>query len=83
VLRTELFIVSDLQILEIMMSTTDREQKLVDIAFSMAFTVLGNKEYFAKMTHSEVADWVAKQLRECGFPTTPMGASWGVLDSIK
>jgi len=25
------------------------------------------------------ANWVAEQLRGCGFDTTPCGSSWGVL----
>lgn len=57
------------------------EQKLVDICFQLALTMRSNRKYFKKLTIEETAEWVARQLKECGFPTTPMGMSWGVLDS--
>lgn len=57
------------------------EQKLVDICFQLALTMRKHNEHFNKLTIEETAEWVAKQLNDCGFPTTPMGMSWGVLDS--
>jgi len=29
---------------------------------------------------NEVAEWVADQLKQCGYPTKPCGMSWGVLE---
>lgn len=55
---------------------TDREQKLVDIAFQLA--IVGAQHLNGKSS-DEVAKWAATQLEECGFPTVPMGMSWGVL----
>lgn len=31
------------------------------------------------MTIEQRAEWVANQLRGCGFDTHPCGASWGIL----
>ena len=53
-----------------------REQKLVDLCFDIA---LFSAEHLHFNSTKEIAEWVAKQLRICGFPTQPCGASWGVL----
>lgn len=60
---------------------TSREQKLVDICFSCVLTALDerHRKTFDAMSQEERAKWVATQLRECGFDTEPMGASWGVM----
>lgn len=58
----------------------DREQQLVDIAFDLTLTMHAHPQTFAKMTPQQVAEWTAKQLRNCGFDTTPVGASWGLLE---
>lgn len=55
----------------------NREQKLIDIMFSVA---LKSAEYMHGKEHEEVASWVADQLRQCGFPTRQVGSSWGVLE---
>jgi hypothetical protein len=55
------------------------EQVLVDICFQLVATAKMNDKWFKKATREELMAWVADQLRQCGFPTTPMGASWGVL----
>ena len=60
---------------------TDREQKLVDITFSIAMTMHMYPKSFKKLDNEGIAAWVAKQLDGCGFPTTPVGSSWGVLKS--
>ena len=63
------------------MAKSSREQQLVDIAFQMVLTVL-DKEFhknFYRMTKEQQAAWVARQLDGCGFPTKPVGSSWGVL----
>ena len=59
----------------------NREQKLVDICFECVLTVLDKQHVasFSSMTQAEKAEWVAKQLRECGFDTRQLGCSWGVL----
>ena len=58
-----------------------REQKLVDLCFEMvlAVTSKAHADAFKVKTNEEKAEWVAKTLKECGFETTPCGASWGVL----
>lgn len=56
-------------------------QELIDMTFSMVSLVLDEAYHkaFMKMSQEEKMAWVAKQFRECGYPTQPMGASWGVL----
>ena len=54
-----------------------REQELIDIMFQVAFTAA--EKMHEKSTPASAA-WVAEQLKQCGFPTMPQGASWGVLD---
>lgn len=58
---------------------TQNEQKLVDICFQLTLTIKSHSEHFANLSQEEVAEWTAKQLRECGFDTSPCGASWGLL----
>lgn len=52
------------------------EQDLIDIMFQVA---LVSAEYMHGKSREEIAAWVAKQLRECGYDTEPIGASWGLL----
>ena len=57
------------------------QQNLIDICFEIAM-LMHDKQYreiFNNMNREELAEWVAKQLRECGFPTRPCGLSWGRL----
>jgi hypothetical protein len=53
-----------------------REQTLVDIMFQIAMV---SAEHMHGKSSEEIATWVADQLRQCGFDTVPVGASWGVL----
>jgi hypothetical protein len=55
---------------------TKREQELVDIAFQLAMVAA---EHMHGKSNEEIAEWVAHNLRECGYDTTPVGASWGYL----
>jgi hypothetical protein len=55
------------------------EQALVDICFQLVASAKMNEKWFKAATHEQLMAWVADQLRQCGFPTTPCGASWGVL----
>ena len=55
---------------------TEREQKLVDIMFEVAQLSATHFHYKSREEHMA---WVAKQLKECGFETTPCGMSWGML----
>ena len=55
-----------------------REQQLVDIMFQIGLTTRENP-IVKMMTRDEYCEWVAYQLRQCGFDTFPCGASWGVL----
>jgi hypothetical protein len=59
-----------------------REQQLVDICYQLVLTALDHEyvDHFRKLTQVQRAEWVTDQLRGCGFPTTPCGALWGVLD---
>lgn len=60
---------------------SDREQKLVDIAFDLVATAFDREHagYMHKLSNEQRMAWVADQLRKCGFDTRPVGASWGVL----
>lgn len=58
---------------------TKTEQQLVDIAFELVLTMHANRKSFKNKSREEVAEWVAKQLANCGFKTEPCGSSWGVL----
>lgn len=60
------------------MTPEEREQKLVDICFDIAFTVRGKYKGIPK-DRDEFGAWVASQLRGCGFDTRPCGCSWGTL----
>lgn len=57
---------------------TEREQKLVDIMFEVA-QLSATHFHSNKTSREEHMAWVAKQLKDSGFETTPCGASWGVL----
>lgn len=65
------------------MTPTDREQKLVDIMFQVAGILTDTQyaQHFQSMSREQRMEWVAHQLRACGFDTNPMGLSWGVLVS--
>lgn len=66
------------------MHKKSREQQLVDICFSLVMTATDkhNMKYFGdgNSKNEKVGEWVADQLRRCGFPTHQQGCSWGVLD---
>lgn len=59
----------------------EREQKLVTIAFQLVSTAFDptNVAIISAMSHKERMEWVADNLRGCGFPTVPVGSNWGVL----
>lgn len=67
------------------MTQQNREQKLIDIIFSVAQAsylmrrTLEEQSDYYKSIRDEHMEWVAKQLELCGFPTVQMGSSWGVL----
>jgi hypothetical protein len=56
-----------------------REQKLIDICFELVATVLDHSNYWKGKSMEEKMGWVSRQLKLCGFETTPCGASWGIL----
>ena len=70
------------------MEPTQREQKLVDLCFSIALMLsdtkgrdrAGKKLTLYRWPQEKKAAWIAEQLRACGFPTHPCGASHGVLE---
>ena len=64
-----------------MAKPTNNERKLVDITFEIAM-LMHDKEFrkgFNKKSQEELAEWVSRQFKCCGFETIPMGASWGYL----
>lgn len=65
------------------MRRQDPQQKLVDICFEIAMMIHDQRYSFKDMDREELAAWVARQLDGCGFPTTAVGISWGVLDKEK
>ena len=61
-----------------MAKPTNNERKLVDVSFEIAM-LMHDKSFrksFNKKSQEELAEWVAKQFKTCGFETTPMGSSW-------
>lgn len=61
--------------------STEREQKLVDIMFQLVDTAgrPSSMQWFIRLDREQRMEWVAKVLKENGFPTQPVGMSWGVL----
>ena len=65
----------------------NNEQKLIDLCFSIGLLISdtkgkdreGNEITLYKKSNEEKAEWIARQLRACGFDTVPRGMSWGVL----
>ena len=57
---------------------TSDPQKLVDFCFEVGL-MIHTEEWFKGKTTDQVAEWIADQLEQCGFETTPVGASHGVL----
>jgi len=53
-----------------------REQTLIDCCFD--FALFGSK-YMQNKSNEEIAEWVARNLRDQGFDTEPRGMSWGIL----
>lgn len=51
-------------------------QRLIDICFQLVDLA----HQTAHMTGEQRMAWAANQLRLCGFPTVPVGSSWGVLE---
>ncbi len=54
--------------------------KLTDVLVSCAMTIHTNRTYFDGKSVNEVGEWISEQLRECGFPNGPCGASHVHLD---
>lgn len=59
----------------------NEKQKLIDIIFQVGLFISDTKYNLYKKSNNEKAEWIAKQLRDCGFDIEPCGASWGVLKS--
>jgi len=59
------------------------EQKLIDLTFQLVLTITSEPhiDTFKNKSNEEKAEWVADQLRKCGFDTYPCGMSWGKLRS--
>jgi len=55
------------------------DQKLIDICFEIGLTISDTRYNMYKKSNEEKADWIAQQLRGCGFDTQPVGSSWGKL----
>lgn len=65
--------------LERAFASQSQEQKLISICFQIAQIVWRRPAVFKKMDQQKFCEWVAQQLRDCGFDTEPVGASWGML----
>jgi hypothetical protein len=52
------------------------DQEWVDLVFSIGMMAHTLPDDFKR---EDVANWIAVQLGAMGFPTVPMGCSWGVL----
>ncbi len=58
--------------------TKTKEQELIDICFQIGIAVHHHRSLQC-MSKEKLAKWIADQLEGCGFPTSPVGTSWGVL----
>lgn len=58
---------------------TKREQGLVDLMFDICLSMKDRPDWVEKANYENICIWVAKTLRSCGYPTQPIGSSWGVL----
>ena len=62
-----------------------REQKLIDLVFEIAqisarsYSSVKSPDDYTKHHRESHMLWVARQLRNNGFDTVPVGMSWGVL----
>lgn len=61
------------------MSEQDKLQKLIDLCFELGLHIHQHRFMFDVASNDQVAEWIAKQLKECGFHTIPKGSKWGVL----
>ena len=57
------------------------EQQLIDMMFTLAM-MMRDKSGMRYMTKEQLAEWVARNLADCGYITEPMGSSHGVLKKI-
>lgn len=56
------------------------KQKITDICFSVGLMIHNHGSFRQRtMSNEDLAQWIASQLAACGFPTRPVGSSWGVL----
>lgn len=58
-------------------------QELIDICFQIGLTISDHRYDLHTKSNEEKADWIASQLRACGYDTKPIGSSWGVLCTSK
>ena len=56
----------------------NEKQQLIDICFQIGLVIKDSK-VLQGMSNEKVAQWIAQQLKECGFETQPVGSSWGIL----
>jgi len=61
------------------MISSNREQLLIDIMFQIGLMIHSSENLKSKSV-PEVAEWIAGQLKDCGFPTYSCGSSWGILE---
>jgi hypothetical protein len=54
------------------------QQKLINIMFEMVYRITQDRPDW-RPDRDEAMAWVAYNLKECGFPTAPVGMSWGCL----
>lgn len=51
---------------------------MIDIVFEVGMRA--HSLQIEQASREAVAEWIADQLRQCGFNTRPQGMSWGVLE---
>jgi hypothetical protein len=52
------------------------QQTLIDLMFEIG---IKSARYMQGRPNEDIAEWISKALADAGFPTQPMGLSWGVL----
>lgn len=60
------------------MNNKKEQQELINILFQIA-SATKIEPSIKKMKYPQYMEWVAEQLRKCGYDTAPCGMSWGIL----
>lgn len=55
-------------------------QQLIDILFQFMMMYHAGEIY--GHTRESLAEYMREQLKQCGFPTKPVGSSWAVIEQV-